>query len=93
MVPFVLFIVTVLALATAAFALYNAEPVTVRFFTWKTEQVPLAGVILTAVALGALPVSLVGLIGRVRLRHRIRQLEARVQELEEANTKGDGRKR
>jgi uncharacterized integral membrane protein len=93
MVPFALFIVTVLALATAAFALYNAEPVTVRFFTWKTEQVPLAGVILIAVALGVLPVGLIGFIGRVRLRHRIRQLEARIQELEEANAKGHGRNR
>ena len=92
MVPFILFIVTVLALATAAFALYNAEPVTVKFFTWKTEQVPLAGVVLVAVALGALPVGLIGFIGRVRLRYRIRQLEARVRELEEAK-EGHGRNR
>ena len=90
MVQFLLFTVTLLALAIAAFALYNAEPVTVKFFTWKTEQVPLAGVILTAVALGALPVSLMGFIGRVRLRHRIRQLEARVRELE-GDAEGHGR--
>jgi len=93
MVPFLLFIVTVLALAIAAFALYNAEPVTVKFFIWKTEQVPLAGVILIAVALGALPVSLMGFISRVRLRRRIRQLEARVRELEGASAEGHGRDR
>ena len=82
MIALVLFVVAVFAIAVAAFSLYNAEPVTVKFFAWKVEQVPLAAVILAAAAVGVIPVSLIGWVNRLRLKLRIRQLEARVRELE-----------
>ena len=82
MVTFVLLVIAILAAAIAAFSLYNSDPVTVKFFVWKVEEVPLAAVILAAVLGGAIPVSLIGFVGRLRLKLRIRQLESRVRELE-----------
>jgi uncharacterized integral membrane protein len=82
MMAFILFVIAVVASAIAVFTLYNAEPVTVRFLAWRAEHVPLAAVVLIAVAVGVLPVSLIGFVTRLRLRHRIRQLEAQIRELE-----------
>ena len=85
MIAFILFIIAVAASAIAVFTLYNAEPVTVRFLVWQAEHVPLAAVVLVAVGAGVVPVGLIGLVARLKLRHRIRQLEARIRELESAN--------
>ena len=82
MVPFVLFVIALLAAAIAAFSLMNSEPVTVKFFVWRVEAVPLAAVILAAVLAGAIPVGLIGFVGRLRLKYKIRQLESSVRELE-----------
>ncbi len=76
--PLIYLLITAMAIAIAVFALQNAEPVTVRFLGWRLEGAPLAAVILVSGAVGALLVSLVGLIQRWKLRSQIRQLESRL---------------
>ena len=75
--PFFYLLVVAAAAAIALFALQNAELVTIRFLAWKVEHAPLAAVILIAGAMGGILMSLVGLVQRMRLRSKIRQLEAR----------------
>ena len=70
--------VTVLAAAMALFALQNSAPATIRFLAWRFEGVPLATPILVAAAVGVVLVGPALLIGRARLRSRIRALEARL---------------
>jgi membrane protein len=70
--------VTVLAAAVALFALQNGAPVTIRFLAWTFHGMPLATPILVAVAVGIVLVGPALLIGRARLRSRIRALEARL---------------
>jgi len=76
--PFVYVAITAVAIAIAVFALQNAEPVTIRFLGWRLEGAPLAAVILVAGAVGALLVSVVGLVQRWKLRTQIRQLKSRL---------------
>ncbi len=82
--PLVYLLMTLVALAIAIFALQNADQVTVRFLAWRIERAPLAAVILVSGAVGAVFVSLIGLVQRWRLRGRIRQLEARLRSPEVA---------
>lgn len=82
--PVVYLLIAAVAVAIAIFALQNAEHVTIRFLAWQVERAPLAAVILISGAVGAVLVSLVGAIQRWKLRSRIRQLEARVRNLEAA---------
>lgn len=69
------------ALAVAAFAVQNAEPMTVRFLQWeaRTSQVV---VILGAAALGALAAGLAGLFRQLRQGMRFRSLQQQVDRLE-----------
>jgi hypothetical protein len=62
--------------AAALFALQNGSPITLRFLVWAAHEVPLAGVVLLALAAGAPIVGLPLLISRWRLRARLRRLEA-----------------
>lgn len=75
--PFFYLLVVVGAAAIAVFALQNAEQVTIRFLAWKVERAPLAAVILISGAAGGFLMTLVGFVRRVKLRAKMRQLEAR----------------
>ena len=77
-------LVAAAAVAVAIFALQNADSVTIRFLAWQVERAPLAAVILVSGAAGAILVSLIGFVQRWKLRSRIRQLEARMRNLEAA---------
>ncbi len=84
--PFVYLLIAAVAIAIAIFALQNADHVTVRFLGWQIERAPLAAVILGSGAVGAILVSLVGVVQRWRLRSKIRQLENRLHSLEAAQS-------
>ena len=71
-------VVAVVAIAITAFALQNNTPTSVRFLVWHLPGVPLATIILVSVTLGVVLVGVPLLIGRWRLRLRLRSLEARV---------------
>jgi uncharacterized integral membrane protein len=51
-------IVVLVAVAVAVFAMQNTSTVTVQFILWKIEQVPLAAVVLSSLAAGAIIVGL-----------------------------------
>lgn len=82
--PFLYLVIAAVAIAIAIFALQNADQVTIRFVAWRVERAPLAAVILLSGAVGAVLVSLIGLVQRWKLRGKIRQLEGRVRTLEAA---------
>ncbi|MBI4591011.1 MAG: YihY/virulence factor BrkB family protein [Candidatus Rokubacteria bacterium] len=71
-------LVAVLAGAVAVLALQNSAPTTLRFLVWGFEGVPLATAILLAAAVGVLLVGPGLWVDRVRLRARVRALEARL---------------
>lgn len=86
--PFFYLLVVAAAAAIALFALQNAELVTIRFLAWKVERAPLAAVILISGAAGGFLTALVAFVQRVKLRARIRHLEAR-QRVGEPRKSGD----
>lgn len=63
------------------FALQNREPVEISFLTWSVTGMPLALVILLSLLLGIVIASLSGVVKVLKLRYRIRQLEAQVSQL------------
>jgi uncharacterized integral membrane protein len=82
--PIIYLLILATAVAIAVFALQNADQVTVRFLAWRIEGAPLAAVILASVAVGAMVVSLVGVVQRWKLRGKLRALEAHLKSLEAA---------
>lgn len=87
--PAVYVLIALVAVAIAIFALQNADQVTVRFLAWQVERAPLAAVLLVAGAVGAILVSLVAFVQRWKLRSRVRQLEARLRDLEAGKPESD----
>jgi uncharacterized integral membrane protein len=77
-------VVAILAILVTTFALQNTEPVNVRFLVWSRDTVPLAGVVLAAVAVGLLIAGVPLLVTRLRHRSRVRSLEARLSEAQTA---------
>jgi uncharacterized integral membrane protein len=75
-------LVAVLAVAVTIFALQNTAPTTVRFLVWTVDAVPLAGVVLLAVAAGLVLAGTPLIVTRLRYRSRVRALEARLTERE-----------
>ena len=75
-------IAAVLAAGVAVFALQNGAPTPVRFLAWNLEGVPLAGLILGALAAGLVIAGVPLGIQRWNARAQARRLEARVRELE-----------
>jgi len=73
-------VVAILAIVVTTFALQNTDPVNVRFLVWSRDTVPLAGVVLAAVAVGLLIAGVPLLVTRLRHRSRVRSLEARLSE-------------
>lgn len=78
------------ALCIALFAVQNAAPVDVHFLFWSFPRISLSLVILGAVAAGALVAMLLGLGRQYRAGRRIRELTARVAQLEHLKTKREG---
>ena len=75
-------IAAVLAAGVAVFALQNGAPTPVRFLAWQLESVPLAGLILGALAAGLVIAGIPLGLQRWNARAQARRLEARVKELE-----------
>ena len=63
------------------FALQNRDPVEISFLAWSVSGMPLALVILLSLLLGVVFASLSGAVKILKLRYRIRQLEAQVSQL------------
>jgi lipopolysaccharide assembly protein A len=68
--------------AVAIFALQNLDPVVIRFLGWRKDGMPLAAVILISIVTGLVFSSLVASIRHLKLRRRIRHLEAQVHRME-----------
>lgn len=79
-------LVAVMAIAVTTFALQNTAPTSVRFLVWRLEAVPLAGIVLLALAVGLAVAGTPLLITRLRSRSRVRALEDRVAELQARDT-------
>ena len=75
-------LVAVLAVAVTIFALQNTAPTSVRFLVWTLDAVPLAAIVLLALAVGLVLGGTLLLFTRVRYGFRVRTLEARVAELQ-----------
>ena len=67
--------------AAVAFAVQNPTSVAVSFLIWQSRGMPLSLVILLSALAGIVFASVAGLAQQIRLRLRIRQLEARVAKL------------
>ncbi|MCF6097353.1 LapA family protein [Thermovorax subterraneus] len=80
-VQIILVLTLVFALLVAVFAISNAGKVDIRFFG-TVYSVSQAIVILGAAAFGALVTLLLGLISRIRMAFKIRELNAKVSALE-----------
>src|SRR6267142_110804 len=79
-------IAAVVAAAVAVFALQNGAPTAVRFLAWQLESIPLAGLILGALAAGLVVAGIPLGLQRWQARAQARRLEARVKELEARST-------
>lgn len=75
-------LVAVIAAAVAVFTLQNSAPTRVQFAVWSIDAVPLAAVVLLALAAGLVLAGVPLLLQRWRLRARVRAAETRVAELE-----------
>ncbi len=78
---FTYIIALLFALIVAAFALLNAQPVTVDF-AFNEFQISLALVILISAAAGAIILGFLGLFHRVKENLKFREMSARVRRLE-----------
>jgi len=77
-------VAALVAVIVAVFALQNGAPTTVRFLTWTVEAVPLAGVVLIALAGGLIVAGLPLWLRSWHWRARARALEQRVAVLEKS---------
>ena len=75
-------LVAIVAAAVAVFALQNSAPTRVQFAVWSIDNVPVAAVVLLALAAGLVVAGVPLLIQRWRLRARLRALETRLAVLE-----------
>lgn len=75
-------LVALVAAAVAVFALQNSAPTRVQFAMWSIDGMPLAAIVLLALAAGLIVAGVPLLIQRWRLRSRVHALEERVAMLE-----------
>ncbi len=75
-------LVALLAVVVTIFALQNTAPTSVRFLVWTLDAVPLAAIVLLALAVGLVLAGTLFFFTRVRYGFRVRTLEARVAELQ-----------
>ena len=79
-------LVGILSAAVAVFALQNTQPMSLRFIAWSIDNVPLAGAVLVALAVGLVLAAVPLSIANWRWRSRVRALESKVAMLETALT-------
>lgn len=76
----------VLALAfifsIAVFAIQNSQQVALKFLAWELPSFPLVMLILFSAATGALSALLFGVAKQLRLTLQVRDLQARIKQLE-----------
>jgi uncharacterized integral membrane protein len=82
-------IAAVLAATMAVFALQNGAPTSVRFLAWQLEGVPLAGLILGALAAGLVIAGIPLGLQRWQARAQARRLAVRVKDLEARSPQQD----
>lgn len=75
------FVALLLLVGVTVFALYNPQPVVLRFLVWQVQTTVALAVVGGAVVGGVL-VFISSLLGQQHLRARVRDLQARVRELE-----------
>jgi uncharacterized integral membrane protein len=63
------------------FALQNSGTVDISFLSWSVKGMPVALVILLSLLLGIVFASLTGVMKILKLKYRVRQLEAQVSQL------------
>ncbi len=68
--------------AAAIFAIQNIDPVVIRFLTWRIEGTPVSLVIMLSIMVGVILTSMLGIVRQWKLRSKIRQLEAKVAQLQ-----------
>jgi len=68
------------------FALQNSGTVDISFLSWSVKGMPVALVILLSLLLGIVFASLTGVMKILKLKYRVRQLEAQVSQLIAAQT-------
>ena len=68
------------------FALQNSGTVDISFLSWSVKGMPVALVILLSLMLGIVFASLTGVMKILKLKYRVRQLEAQVSQLIAAQT-------
>ena len=78
---FIYLLMALIGAAAVVFAVQNPTPVAVSFLIWQSGGLPLSLVILLSAVAGVVLASVAGLAQQIRLRLRIRQLEARVAQL------------
>ncbi len=88
MSAFSLFALLLLVAATV-FALSNPAPVVLRFLMWQIE-ISLALAVIGGAVLGGLLVFVSSLIGQQHLRARVRDLQARLREVEAKTAESGG---
>ena len=71
--------------AAAIFAIQNIDPVVIRFLTWRIEGTPVSLVIMLSIMVGVILTSMLGIVRQWKLRSKIRQLEAKVAQLQASN--------
>ncbi len=79
----VLVVVAALVLLLSTFGVQNPFPVSVRFLSWQSGNVPLYIIILISALVGILLATLLGLPGQIQRRLEARRLRQRVGELEQ----------
>ncbi|MDI6709113.1 MAG: LapA family protein [Thermoanaerobacterales bacterium] len=79
---FYLIVVLLFALSVAGFALQNATTVDIRVLFWTFEDISLSLVVLGSVAAGAVIAFVLGLGRQIRLVLRIKELTARVADMQ-----------
>ena len=71
--------------AAAVFAVQNIDPVVIRFLAWRIEGTPVSLVIMLSIMVGVILTSMLSIVRQWKLRSKIRQLEARVAQLQASN--------
>ena len=79
-------LMALLGSAATVFALQNSGTVDISFLHWSVKGMPVALVILLSLLLGIVFASLSGVMKILRLKYRVRQLEAQVAQLIAAQT-------
>lgn len=82
MVQLLLVVALLFALVVAVFAVQNSEPIAFKLFGWQSET-SLVFIVLGAAAAGAATAGLIGFVRQVKSSFRIRQLQTRLQKLEQ----------